>query len=126
MKRSVSILCLVVLLASAMLAAENLSGKWSGSFNITMDGETREDSAYMVLKHNDTEITGTAGPSSDQQWPIENGKIEGDKVTFDVKTDGPVIKFELTLVEGRLKGEANAEFEGKSLKAAVDVKREAD
>jgi hypothetical protein len=114
----------VVLLASALMAAEDLTGKWSGSFIITMDGETKDDSAYMVLKQSGTELTGTAGPDADKQWAIQKGKIEGNKVTFEVQADGPLLKFELTLADGHLKGDAKAEHDGHSMKAAVDVQRQ--
>jgi hypothetical protein len=43
---------------------------------------------------------------------------------FEVQTDEPLVKFELTLVEGHLTGEAKAEHEGKSMKAAVDLQRQ--
>ncbi|MDQ3009089.1 MAG: hypothetical protein M3X11_00075 [Acidobacteriota bacterium] len=131
MKRLVSMLGIIALLTSALMAApktmpnaiEDLTGKWAGSFVISMDGETKDDTAYMVLKQSGTELTGTAGPSSDQQWTIEKGKIDGNKVTFEVRADGPMLKFELTLADGHLKGEAKAEHEGRSMKAAVDVQR---
>jgi len=130
MKRFVSIMSLVslvVLLTSALMASskapEDLTGKWSGSFVITMDGETRDDAAYMDLKQSGTELTGTAGPNADQQWTIQKGKVEGNKATFEVQTDAPLIKFELTLADGHLKGEAKAEHEGRTMKAAVDLQR---
>lgn len=122
MKALVCAISLLLFLAPAM-AAEDLSGKWNGSFIITMDGETRDDVAYLVLKQNGAELTGTAGPNEQQQWAILKGKVEGNKVTFEVQTDEPLLKFELTLVDGHLKGEAKAEHEGKTMKAAVDVTR---
>ena len=78
----------------------------------------------MDLKQKESEITGTAGENPDRQWAIQKGKVEGNKVTFEVQTEGPLIKFELTLVGGHLKGEAKAEHEGKSMKAAVDLQRQ--
>ena len=126
MKRLVSIISVVVLLASALMAmgAEDLTGKWTGSFIINMDGETKDDVAYMVLKQSGTELTGTAGPGADQQWPLLKGKVDGNKVTFEVQTDGPLLKFELTLADGHLKGDAKAEHDGHTMKAAVDVQRQ--
>src|SRR2546421_11923519 len=118
MKRLVSIISIVVLLASALMAAEDLTGKWTGSFIISMDGETKDDVAYMVLKQSGTELTGTAGPGADQQWPLQKGKVDGNKVTFEVQTDGPLLKFELTLADGHLKGDAKAEHDGHTMKAA--------
>jgi hypothetical protein len=114
----------VLFLAPALMAVEDLTGKWSGSFAITFsDGDTKDDKAFMDIKQKEAEITGTAGESPDRQWAIQKGKIEGNKVIFEVQTEGPLIKFELTLVDGHLKGEAKAEHEGKSMKAAVDLQR---
>ena len=115
----------VLFLAPALMAADDLTGKWSGSFVITSpDGETKDDVAFMDLKQKGAEITGTAGEGPDRQWAIQKGKVEENKVTFEVQTEGPLIKFELTLVDGHLKGEAKAEHEGKSMKAAVDLQRQ--
>ena len=91
---------------------------------MTLDGQTREDAVYMVLKQSGSELTGTAGPNANQQWPILKGKIEGDKVTFEVQTDEPLIRFDLTLAEGHLKGNAKAEHQGRSMQAVVDAQRQ--
>ncbi len=116
-----------LLLASALLAAaDGVTGKWAGSFVTTLDGETKDDVAYMVLKQDGTELTGTGGPNAEQQWPIQNGKVEGNKLTFGVQSDGPLIKFDLTLVEGHLKGEAKAEHDGHTMKATVDLQRKTE
>lgn len=126
MKRLSIALSLMLIFSPTLLAAEDLTGTWSGSFNITMNGETREDSAYMVLKQNGSELTGTAGPNSSQQWQIIKGKVEGNKVTFEVQTDQPLIRFELMMVDGRLKGQANAELQGTALSAEVDLQRKTE
>src|SRR5262245_13516128 len=118
MKKLACVIGLALLLAATLLAAEGLTGKWSGSFIINMDGQTENDVAYMVLTQKGTELTGTVGPNADKQWEILKGKVEGDKITFEVQADGPLVKFELTLADGHLKGEAKAEFEGKSMKAS--------
>lgn len=125
-KRSLVAFALVLAFATVLFAAEDLSGQWSGSFNTTLDGQSKQDTIHMVLKQNGTELTGTAGPSADQQWPISNGKIDGGSVTFDVQTPEPLIKFDLKLVEGHLKGGAKAEHEGRSMTAVVDAQRKTD
>ena len=80
----------------------------------------------MDLKQSGTEITGTAGPSQNQQWGIRKGKVAGDKITFEIQGDDqPVISFELTLVDGHLKGEARAERDGKTMTAILDLQRTA-
>ena len=125
MKKLVSLVSFVLLLAPVLLAADNLTGKWSGSIVVTFpEGKTKDEMAFMDLKQNGAELTGTAGEGPDKQLAIQKGKVDGNKITFEVQTDNALIKFELTLVDGHLKGEAIAEREGKSTKAALDLQRQ--
>lgn len=104
-------------------AAEDFTGKWSGTFApIRPDGSTGNDSILMDLKQKGTELTGTAGPSDQEQWPLK-GTVDGNKVTFQVERDGRVIKFTLTFADGHLKGDAVAEFEGQKMTAKIDTER---
>ena len=58
------------------------------------------------------ELTGTAGPP-DQRWKIEKGAVADGKATFEVQQpDGPLFKFTLTIVKGRLQGEMAGERDG--------------
>lgn len=76
------------------------------------------------LKHAGADLTGTAGPSLEKQWTISGGKVDGAKVTFAVQSDGPLIQFALTFGNGRLKGDATAEQNGRKLSAKVDAGRD--
>jgi hypothetical protein len=76
----------------------------------------------MDVKQKGTDLTGTAGPSAENQWPLK-GTVNGNKLTFEVQSDGPLIKFALDFAEGHLKGDANAEQDGKKLSAKVDMQR---
>ena len=115
----------VLLLAPFLMSADDLTGKWSGSIVVAFpEGKTKDEMAFMDLKQNGAELTGTAGDGPDKQWAIQKGKVDGNKITFEVQTDKQLIKFELTLVDGHLKGEAIAEREGKSMKAALDLQRQ--
>lgn len=101
----------------------DLTGKWNGTFIVTVNGEQDDDLAFLSFTQKGADLTGTAGPSLEEQWPIVNGKVDGTKVTFGAQTGGPLIKFALTLVDGRLKGEATAEDGGMVMTAKVDVGR---
>jgi len=58
------------------------------------------------------ELTGTGGPP-DQQWKIEKGTVTAGKATFEVQQpNGPLFKFALTIVKGRLQGEMTGERDG--------------
>jgi hypothetical protein len=74
------------------------------------------------------EVTGTAGPSPDRQFPLSNGKVATVKgvttVTFDAtQPNGLVMKFDLKLVDGRLQGQVTAERDGQKREGAVDLGR---
>jgi hypothetical protein len=82
------LICLL-LLTGLTLSAGELTGKWSGKFDITTEeGELKNDSAVMNLKLDGGKVSGTAGPNEDQQWAIRNGKLEAGKLTFEVVPEG--------------------------------------
>ena len=115
------ILCCFLLTAIAVFA--DVTGKWTGTFDVTgPDGQTKSDSAFMVLKQTGEAITGTAGPKEDRQFSIKLGKIDGDKIALEVVIgDGGVIKFDLTLADGHIKGDAKGERDGEKMTAKVDL-----
>ena len=127
MKGTVRILlCIFVLGALALVAAvePNVTGKWTGSFNVIgSDGQTKDSTALLVLKQAGTEITGTVGPNENEQHAITKGRIEGNKIVLE-SADGELsLKFDLTLAEDRITGDVNAVGEGRTLKAKLDVTR---
>ena len=63
------------------------------------------------------------GRPPDQQQPIEKGVVADGKATFQVQIpDGPLYKFTLTNVEGRLKGKMTGERDGVvGVRGAVDA-----
>jgi hypothetical protein len=113
----------VLLFVVPLGAAEDFTGIWAGSFVVTRpDGTPDNDKIQMNVKHSGKEIAGTAGPSETQQWPLK-GTVDGDKVMFEVQSDGPLIKFTLNFEKGHLKGDAAAEMNGQKLQAKVDMER---
>lgn len=119
------LLCCLMFSVLALGAAE-LTGKWSGSFDITnSNGETEADTAYMSLKQDGGEVTGTAGPNTEKQMAIQKGKLEGQKLTFEVRMDdGGLLVFDLTFdgssIEGDVKGTGGG---GEQMSAKTKLKR---
>lgn len=109
--------------AGVAVPAQDLSGKWDGAFVVTVNGQQDDDTIHMVLTQKAAVLTGTVGPNPDKQWTILNGKIDGAQVTFEAQSDGPLVKFMLALVEGRLKGDALAEMDGMKMTAKIDAAR---
>jgi len=119
--RTLAAIIISTVLAAAAHAAD-VTGNWSGKVKVALpDGGTQDDTIYLVLKQADTTITGTAGPSSDQQLPISTGKIEGNKVTLEVPVPNGAFKFDIALDSDHLKGEIVMAAQGQSIKAQMDA-----
>ena len=124
MIKRIPLLAVMLMFAAGLSAtADDFTGTWTGSFTIVVDGQTENETAHMVLTQKGAELTGTAGPNPDQQWPILKAKADGTKAEFDVQSDGPLVHFSLRIEKGRLKGEASAEHEGKKMTGVVDLER---
>jgi hypothetical protein len=111
---------LFALCAITALAAD-VTGKWTGTF--TPDGGEPQP-ATIILKQSGTTLTGSGGPDESQQWPIEGGKVDGNRVTGSVKSpDGAVYTIDVTLDGDHLKGSISADMGGQTMKGKMDVAR---
>jgi len=74
---------LVLLLAALAVAAfaADIDGTWKAEMK-TPDGQTR--TSTFVLKADGSKLTGTVQGMRGDPGPIQNGKIDGDKVSFSV------------------------------------------
>jgi hypothetical protein len=122
-----ALVCILLAAALAIPAlAADITGKWSGSFTPSdPSGQVEASSAYLVLKQSGTQVTGTGGPDENQQWPIQNGKFEANKLTGEVHDDnGAVYKVALTLSGDHLKGDVSVTTpDGQTVQAKCDVAR---
>jgi len=126
--------CLVAAVSSFSFAAspaneapaQSVSGKWSGSFDISEpDGSVKKDTAWLNLKQDGNTLTGTAGPNEGQQSEIKDGTINGRDIQFTVERPGASVKlvFALHLDGGRLTGQANGDMPEGKVKVKVDTIR---
>jgi hypothetical protein len=100
--------------ALAAQTAASFTGKWEGTMiQQRPDGtESSPNAIVLNLTQKGKELTGTAGPGS-QQWAIEKGAVTAGKATFQVQQpNGPLFKFTLTIVKGRLQGDMAGEKDG--------------
>jgi hypothetical protein len=75
-------LLLGVMLPTVARCAPNVTGKWSGT--LQMDGENDAKPAYSVFNQDGNKLSGSVGPNESEQDSFEGGKVDGDKLTFDV------------------------------------------
>ncbi len=111
----------IVFSATAVLAAE-ASGTWRGTLS---DDRGGGDTALVILKQDGTMLTGTAGSSEADRHPIQNGKIQGDTVTFEVQgPPGAGLFFELKLNGDELAGKVEQRRDGQVLRTGrIALKR---
>jgi hypothetical protein len=113
--------CILILaLAAAGLMAADATGTWTGTFT---PGGQEPGTARLVLKQDGTKLTGTAGPSVDEQHEIQNGKAEDGKLTFEIARDDSTMKFVLKQEGDEIKGDASLEKEGQVQTAKLAVVR---
>ncbi len=106
----------VFLLWTLALYAADVSGKWSGKAEVkSADGQTRTIELFFTFKQEGIRLTGSIGPSEGEQLEIQNGRVEGDRVTFEVTTSNGVGRFDLKAVEDRIEGEARRSSEVASI-----------
>jgi hypothetical protein len=120
-------LLLPLLFFAAALAAGDLSGKWNGSLEMkTPDGD-HTGTAFLELKQTGAEITGRAGPNEEEALAIRNVKLEGKRLTFEIRHEerGRLFKLALDLVdddklEGTIDGESDA---GEKVSGKINLKK---
>ena len=116
MKKLAAFALVLAVLAPALAAqtAATFTGRWEGTFKMQRPDGTEGDPrpAVFNLTQKGAVITGTAGPT-EQQWEIAKGAVKAGTATFEVQQpNGPLFKFTLTIVKGRLQGEMTGERDG--------------
>jgi len=74
---------LFLLLATAAWAAD-VTGTWKGEVS-SPDGNSF--SLTYTFKQDGAKLTGTVLSPHGDELPLDNGKVEGDKISFSVKVD---------------------------------------
>ena len=115
MKRLIALVIVFAALVPAVAAQTTASftGKWEGTFTRQRpDGSEDKNDVVFNLTQKGKVLTGTGGPAA-QQWPVEKGAVNAGKATFEIQQpNGPLFKFTLTIVKGRLQGEMVGERDG--------------
>ena len=130
MKLLAAVALVITMLAPSASAqtSPSFTGKWEGTYTLQRpDGTPAEPRAILFdMTQKGNEITGTAGPA-DQQTRIDKGVVADGKATFEVQVpDGPLFKFSLTIVKGRLQGDMTGERDGQVRgRATVDAAKAA-
>ena len=117
MRKIVAILLLFVSTAVAV----DLSGKWSGTFRAT--GADHDVPQLFILKQDGSKLTGSGGPDASEQYPIENPRIDDDKVTFEITTGEWKFRYQLKISGAHLTGDLELTSAGSRRTAKVALNR---
>jgi len=81
--RHLALVVTLCVVAFAPLRAADVDGKWSGSIDTPMGAIPIE----FNFKADGATLTGSMGGPDGGQIPIKNGKIDGNKISFNVSVD---------------------------------------
>ena len=115
---------LLLTLAAVSLIAADATGTWTGTLTASTPNGSEQHPALLVLKQEGAKLTGTAGPDSSEQHPIENGKAENGSLTFEVPAGNAIMKFTLKHDGDKIEGDVTREREGQTQTAKLAVKRD--
>jgi hypothetical protein len=117
-------LCAAALLLGLPLFAGDATGKWSGTFTVsTPNGDHDSGTALLILKQAGTVVTGTAGPNSERQSEIKDGKIDGDQVQFRVPVEDAIASVQLRLDGDQMKGQLTVDTPDGKVTGKLELKR---
>lgn len=121
-----SLISRFVLLAicfSVTLLGQDATGKWLGKFLVPLpSGQVREDSAFVILRQQHSEITGSLGPNESKQYPFKKGRIQGNQIS--IEWDGNPVLFLLRLDGEKLTGDMVDPRNQSKILGHVDLKRQ--
>jgi len=121
-------LFLTLLLVTVPLGAVDISGKWTGAFEgQNNEGEKKTEPVLMIFKQEGDKLTGSGGPNEGEQHAFQNGKIEGDKLSFEILLEnGGTIFFNLTVTGDEIKGDMKRTRGDREQTAKLSLKRLVD
>ncbi len=115
-------------MAATVFAADNVTGKWSGNMRVSAGGQDQEVALVVILQQAGSELNGTITPAGKETVSIQNGRVDGDKVSFEIVGANPSLKFDGALSDRNLKlnveGSVVVADEEHRFKGTVNLKRE--
>ena len=121
-------LTILALLTALSAFAADFTGTWTGTMKLKRpDGVVVQDgTAFLKLKQTGDAVTGEAGSGDGDALEIQNGKSQGDQLSFQARenADSPLLDVKLTLKGEELVGSVNIEIEGQKMVADLKFKRQ--
>jgi hypothetical protein len=114
MRRAIVIVPALLIVAASTVLAADVTGTWKWS--IERNGQTRETT--LKLKQEGTKLTGTISGRNNTETPIEEGKVEGEEVSFKVTREFNgntiVLQYKGKVSGDTIKGQVESERDGQT------------
>jgi hypothetical protein len=113
---------IALLLFAAPVFAASIGGEWTG----TGTSKDQKQDFYFVFIQDGTHLSGSGGSGLYDQNVIQNGKIDGNKISFDISpgTGSTVLHFELAADGEVLKGTLELVKDHESVCSTVELKKD--
>ena len=111
----------IALLFILGLVVGDVSGNWHGSFRV--DGGDHDVPQLLTLRQDGTKLTGTGGPDATERYPISNGQVNGDRVTFELTTGDWKFFYDLRSSGQQMSGKLTLKSMNESRSAEVSLKK---
>ncbi len=112
-----------LLIHASSIAAQELSGRWKGSFK--RGGGEHGIPQLFILKQDGAKVTGSGGPDDSEQYPISKGTVTGNVIRFELTTARSKFFYDLTLAgAAELKGNLEIKSIDRVDKAIVMLSKE--
>ena len=129
--RAVAVLAAALAIAGTVRAADEKKANAEGTWKWTQQGRNNQSyqSTLKITKDGD-KLKGMMTGRNDQQYPVENLKVEGDKISFTVTREFGGNKFVMayqgTISGDTIKGKTESERGGEKQSRDWEAKREKD
>jgi hypothetical protein len=102
-------------------AVGGVSGKWQGSFRV--NGGDHDVPQLLIFNEDGAKLTGTGGPDATERYPISNGQVNGDHITFELTTGDWKFFYDLRTAGQQMSGKLTLKSANDSRGAEVSLKK---
>lgn len=92
-----------VLLLTVSAMGLDVSGTWIGTFSVP--GSDHKEPQHFTLKQDRKKLTGSGGPDAVEQYPILNGTVENEVVSFELTTGEWGFRYDLRAIQEEMSGD---------------------